>query len=182
MALLECEPLAKETDIGVIKNALATRCGCYPVTDWSEISASWGRQISGRQDHRVVLLIDGVDWLSPAMGRQLFMGLHIIHQNLSNAKIECHIAVSRRHVEDDYLRNLTTTIRKETNKVSIFGIGPSQNWYVNIPLSEFRPGTIRDLVREGRAAKPYCCRIRHLGWGSAGDNWWASQGAHQNSD
>lgn len=142
-AFVECESLA-DPDINDVINVLASRLGCVEAEDWKQIAACLGKRISNQKpEYKVILLVDGIDFLPEDVRHQVLMGLKLVHGDVQKAKGECRVVLSGRSVENDLER---VTEASAQRGALAFG-HPGKNWYTEIPLSEFGKDVISELIK-----------------------------------
>jgi hypothetical protein len=145
-ALLECEKFAGQ-NAKVVMSALASAFGCQEVADWEHIGACLGQRITDQTpQYRAILLVDGIDYLSVPVRRELLVGLNTIYECVKEARGECRIVLSGRYIGDDL-----DGLEKEISDKGALPFGRPGIWCSKIPLSEFGQDVIVDLIR--RVAK-----------------------------
>jgi hypothetical protein len=140
-ALLECEGLADQ-DTKAVMSALASEFGCDEAIDWEQLGSYLGQKITEQEKYRAALLVDGIDWLSESVRRQVLMGVNTVYECVEEAKGECRVVVSGRCIRDDL-----DWLAKEISGEGSLPFGQPGIWYIEIPLSEFGQDVIVDLIR-----------------------------------
>lgn len=140
-AFLECEGFADQ-DTETVMNALASKFGCYEVTDWEEIGSCLGQRVAEKPRYKAALLVDGIDWLPEGVRHQVLVGLDTIYRGVEAAKGECRIVLSGRCIKSD-LDRLAKQLAGEDSPP----FGQPGAWYSEIPLSEFDQDVVVDLIR-----------------------------------